>query len=158
MRIIRAEINRRADCRRAHIVRFLDRAKQDLLEAIWISQQFIMIDLYDERNFMRVLARHNAQHTKRGCDCIASAFDGELDNVFGIEVIGVFREACAARMLDALIHRQNGKITRSAKTTVVMHPRQIAEHAIVAVRMRNNTIYKIRAGQMQSFFWEFWVI
>src|SRR5271157_3175926 len=104
-----------------------------------------MIDFDDKRNLVCVLARHNAQHTKRGCYCVTSAFDGKLYNVFWIEVIGVFGEARAARMLDALADRQDRKITCSAKPTVVMHPRQIAEHTIVAVRLSNNTVYKIRS-------------
>ena len=96
MRIVRAEIDGRADRRRAHIVRFLDRPKQNLLETVGIGQQFVVIDLHDERNLMRVLARHHPQRAKRGGDRVAPALDGQLDNVFGIEVIGVFGETGAA--------------------------------------------------------------
>ena len=146
MRIIGSKINRRADCGRTHIVRFLDRAKQDLLKTVWIGHQLVMIDLYNERNLVRILARHHTQHAERGCDCIASAFDGKLDNVFGVEVIGVLRKARAARMFDALIHRQDRKITGSAETPVSVHPRQIAKHTIVAVGLHEDSVHKIRAG------------
>ncbi len=59
MRIIGAKINRSADGGCAHIIGLFDRAKQNLLKVVWISQQFIMIDLHQEWNFMCILASHN---------------------------------------------------------------------------------------------------
>ena len=120
--IIRPKIDRRADCRRTHVIGLFHRAKQNLFKVIRIRQQLIMIDLHQKRDFVRVLTRHHAEHPKRGGNRIASAFDGKLDNVFRIKVIRVFCKACAAGMFDTLVHRQNGKIARAAQPAVVIHP------------------------------------
>src|SRR4029078_436660 len=108
MRVIGTEIDRCADRGRTHFVGLLDRAKEDLLEAVWIRQQLIMVDLDQKRDLVRILACHYAKDSKRGSNRIAAAFDGKFDNVFRVEVIRVLRKARPAGMLDTLIDRQNG--------------------------------------------------
>src|SRR5215469_13220069 len=102
--LVGAEINGCADSGRAHVIRLLYRTKQHLVESIGKREQFVVINLHNERNLVRVLASHGAEHTERRSDSVAAAFDGQLDDVFAIEIVWVFREAGAAGMLDTLIH------------------------------------------------------
>ncbi len=66
-----------------------------------------MIHLYDERDFVSVLARDRAEHAKRRSHGVAAALDGQFDDVSTIKVIGILGEACAAGVLDALVDRQD---------------------------------------------------
>ena len=67
-----------------------------------------MVDLHDERDLVRVLARAPTPSTpKRRGDGVAAALDRELDDVLGVEVVGVRRERRAGRVLDALVDRQD---------------------------------------------------
>ena len=63
-----------------------------------------MVDLQYHRNLMRVAARDDAKHTQGRRDAIASAFDRELDNLFGIEEHRIGRKRRAGRVFHALIH------------------------------------------------------
>ena len=58
-------------------------------------------------------------------------------------------------MFDALVHRQDGKITRAAESSMAVHPRQVAKHAIVAVGLHKDAIHKIGTGQVQAIFADF---
>src|SRR5437870_13553932 len=51
-RFIRTKINSSADGNRAEVVRFLHSPKQHLIELVWYGQQFVVIDLYDERDLV----------------------------------------------------------------------------------------------------------
>ena len=94
--LVRTEIDRRAHGGRAHIVSFAHGAKQNLVKLVRISQQLIVIDLHDEGNVVRVLASHNAQHSKRRRHRVAAAFDSKLDNVLRLKIhrIGRKRRTC----------------------------------------------------------------
>ena len=58
--LLGTEINRRAHGGRAHVVGFLNGAKENLIGFIRIGQQFVVVDFYDKGNFVRVLAGHRA--------------------------------------------------------------------------------------------------
>ena len=45
-----------------------------------------MVELHDERDAVRVAARHRAEHAERRRDGVAAAFDRELDDVRRVEV------------------------------------------------------------------------
>ena len=66
-----------------------------------------MVELQQERNFVRILPRDRAKHTQSRGDGITSALDSELHDVFGIEVHRIGGERCARRVFDALIDRQD---------------------------------------------------
>ena len=85
----------------------LNGAEDHLVEAIGESKQFIVIDLHDERNLVGVLAGDRAENAECGSDGVAAAFDGQLDDVAAVEIIGIFREARAAGVLDALVDGKN---------------------------------------------------
>src|SRR5262249_35096857 len=106
--------------------------------------------LHDEGNLVRILARDGPKHAKGGSNGVAAAFDGQLDDILAVEVIGIFREAGAAGMLDALVHRQNGHVASAAQAAVAEQALEISEHAQVAVARRINAINKIRTGKMHA--------
>ena len=68
---------------------------------------------------------------------VASAFDGELHDVFGIEVHRVRRERCSGRMFDSLVHRKNRNVTRPRQTAGIEQLLQIHQRARRAVRRRH---------------------
>src|SRR5579864_6649222 len=108
--LVGAEVNRGADSGRSHVPGFLHGTKKDLVKLVGESEQFVVIDFYDEGNFVRVLAGHGAQHAESRSDGVAVALDGELDDIFAVEIVRILREAGAGGVLDALVDRENGHI------------------------------------------------
>src|SRR5262249_60588675 len=104
-RFLRSEVNCRADGNRAEVVGFRYISKQHLIEPIWQSHQFVMVNLYDERNLVRVLSGDAAQHPECRRDAVTAAFNGQLHNILRIEVLRVRGERSASRMLNALVNR-----------------------------------------------------
>ena len=104
---------------------------------------------------MRVFACHGPQHPKSRSYSITATFDSQLDNVLPIEVIRILRKACAAGVLNALVHRQDGKVTRATQPSVAKHPLEIREHAQVPIRSRIDTVDEIRPWKIQALFGDF---
>ena len=113
--LLRPEVDRGADRRRAHVHRLLHRPEQDLVELVGNREQLVVVDLDDERNLVGVLPGADAQDAERRGHGVAAAFDRQPHDVLGIEVIRVLREAGAGRMLDALIHRQDREVPRAGQ-------------------------------------------
>ena len=86
------------------------------------GEKLIVIDLDDEGDLVGVLAGEKPQHPDGGGDGVAAAFDGELDDVLGIEIHRVRRERCARRVLDALVDRQDRKVSAPRQTAVIVQP------------------------------------
>ena len=132
--LVGAEIDGGANRGRAHVVGLLHGAEENLIGLVREGQQLIVIDLYDERDFVGVLARDGAEHPEGGSHGVAAAFDGQLDDVPAIKIIGILGEACSAGVLNALVDRQNREITCTAEPAVTKHALQICQHAKIAVR------------------------
>ena len=135
-----------------------DRAEHDLVELVRVGQQLVVVDLHQERDLVRVLARDRAQHAEGGRDRVAAAFDGELDDVLRVEVIRVLGEAGAAGVLDALVDRQDRQIAGAAEAAVAEHALEVAEHAVVAVRNGEDAVDEVAAREgaaVPSRFWGF---
>jgi len=113
-----------------------------------------VVDLHDKRNLVRVATRHRGQHAERGGHTVAAAFDGELDDVLGIEINRVGCKRGAAGMFHALIHRQQGKIAGIRQPSVTIKGLQAAQHAGLAVFHRHHAIHIIRPGRCSAS-WEF---
>ncbi len=90
------------------------RAEQDLVELVRVGEELVVVDLHDERDLVRVPARHRAQHAQRGGHRVAAALDGELHDVLGVEVGGVLGEGGARGVLDALVHGQDRDVAGAA--------------------------------------------
>src|SRR6266446_7422820 len=144
--LIGAEINGGANCGGAEVISLLHGAEENLIGFVRKRQQLVMIDLHDERDFVSVLARDGTEHAKGGSHGVAAAFDGQLDDVPAVEVIGILGEARAAGMLDALVDRQDGEIAGASEPAVAEQALEIREHAKVTVRRCVNAVDKIRTG------------
>ena len=68
-----------------------------------------MIDLDQEGDFVGVFAGHRTEDTVGRSHRIAATFDGQLHDVFGVEVNGVGGKGGARSMLDALVYGQDGE-------------------------------------------------
>ena len=92
---IRTEINRSADGHRAEVVGLLHGAEQNLIELVRQSQQFVVIDFDDKGNLVGILAGNAAEHAESRSHGIATAFHGQLNDVFGIEILRIRSERSA---------------------------------------------------------------
>ena len=110
--LLGAEVDRGADGDRAHVAGLLDLREHDLVVAVRIGQELVVVELDDERDVVRVLARDGAEHAQRRGHRVAAALDRELDDAVGIEVVGVLRERRARRVLDALVDRAGSRRSR----------------------------------------------
>src|SRR6201999_955213 len=135
-RLLGAEVDCRADCDRAHVARLLNRAEEDLVELVRVGEKLVMIDLYDEGNLVRVLARDDAEHAERRGDGVAAAFYRKLDDVLRVEVDRVRRKRRARRMLDALIDGQNREIARARESPCVEERLKRTQDARASVGVR----------------------
>ncbi len=148
---VRAEINRRAHRCGAHVPRLLDLREINLIKTVRHCHQFVVVQLHDERDFVRVFARHDAQHAERGSDGVAAAFDGQLHDVFRVKIIRVLREARAGGMFDALIHREDGQVARAGEAATAVKRLKAAQHLRVAVGQRKDAVHEIRSRQVKPF-------
>src|SRR6185312_1718190 len=94
----------------AHIPGSLYRAEHGLVIAIRQAEEFIMVDLDEEGDLVGIFAAHDAEYAKGGSDGAAARFDGQPDDVLGIEIHGVGSKGSAAAMLNALVYREDRKI------------------------------------------------
>ena len=91
----------------------LDGAEHGLVVPVGHAQEFIMVDFDDERDFVRVFPAHDAQYAIGGGNAVAAAFNGQLYDVFRIEINRVGGKRGTAAVLNALINREDGAVTRS---------------------------------------------
>ena len=62
--MIGTEIDRGADRGCAHVVRLLDGAEENLIGFVGIGEEFVVIELHEEGNFVGVLAGDRAENAK----------------------------------------------------------------------------------------------
>ena len=101
----------------AHIPGLFDLRESDLVGLAGIGQELVVVELEDKWNPVRVTACDDAQNAERRGHRVASAFDGELDDVRGIEVDGVRGKGRSPGVLDALINRENRYITGTRQSS-----------------------------------------
>ena len=96
------------------------------------------------------LRRDRAEHADRRGDGVAAALDRELDDVLGVEVARVRREARARRVLDALVDRQDRHVAGAGQAAVVDEPLQVAQHRAACGRVStHDAVDEVRARQVQ---------
>ena len=61
-------------------------------------------------------------------DRVAATFDGQLDDVLRIEVLGVGRERRRRRVLDALVDGQDRHVTRVGEAAGAEQALEVAQH------------------------------
>ena len=60
----RSEVDSRSDGGGAHLARFAHRAEHHLIEPVGVREQFVVIQLHDERNAVRVPPRDHTEHAE----------------------------------------------------------------------------------------------
>src|SRR3954449_5906882 len=145
----RAEVDRRADADRAHVPRALDAREHRLVVLVRIAQQLVVVELEDERQLVRVRAADGAEDAERRGDRVAAALDREADEVLGIEVDRVGREARARRVLDALVDRQDRDVAGPREAAVVEQPLQVAQRRGGAVGAEPEAVDRVRARKVE---------
>ena len=101
---------------------------------------------------MGIASRRCPEHAERRRDGVTSAFDRQLHEVLGVEVLGIRRKRCPCRVLDPLIDRQDRHIPGTGESTSAEEPLQAAQHPHVAIGQRVNTVDEIRTGQVELLF------
>ena len=153
-RLGRTEVDRGADRDRAHVPRLLDLREHDLVVAVRIRDELVVIQLHHERNLVRVLARADAERAERRGDAVAPAFDGELDDVFGVEILRRGREAGAGGVLDALVDRKNRDVAGAGEAAGVQDRLEVAQHLRRTVGIGQHAGHEIGPGEVQLVFRE----
>ncbi len=125
-RLFRAEIDRRSHGHRPHIERLLNAGVEGLVVFGGVAQRFVMVELHQERDAMRVAARHRGQHAVGRRHAVTAGFDRQLDDIFRIKVQRVGGEGGARRVLHALVNRQNGKVAGSPQASGIVQGLHIA--------------------------------
>src|SRR6266852_4714027 len=144
--LVGTKIDGGADGGRAHVVGLLDGAEENLIGLVREGEQLVVIHFHDEGDFVGVFAGDGAEDAEGGGYGVATAFDGELDDVAAVEIIGIFGEAGAARVFDALINGKNGEIAGAVETAVAEEALEIGEDAKIAVGCGIDAVDKIGAG------------
>src|SRR5690242_17448538 len=123
-----------------HIECSFNRTKHCLIVLIWIAQKFIVVDLYNERDFVSVFPAQNSQHAKGRSNAIATAFDGQFYNIFRIKInwIGSKRSACT--VFNSLVNREDGTITCSCQPSMIHQLLHTSYYTIIAVALHKNII------------------
>ncbi len=125
-RLFRAEIDRRAHGHRPHIERLLNAGVEGLVVLGGVAQRFVMVELHQERNTMRVTARHRGQHAVGRRHAVTAGFDRQLDDILRIKVQRVGGEGGPRRVLHALVDRQNGQVAGPPQSSGVVQGLHIA--------------------------------
>jgi hypothetical protein len=148
-RLLGAEIDRRTDGHGSHVERLPHACKRDLVVPIRVREELVVVDLEHEGNAMRVATCHRAEDTERRGDRVAAAFDGQLHDVFGVEVQRVSREGGAGGVLDSLVDGQDGDVARPSQTAVVDDGLKVAKHLRRTVGQRPDAVHEIASGEVK---------
>jgi hypothetical protein len=103
--------------------------------------------IFDERDAVRVLAGHGAEHAQGGCHRVAAPLDRQLDDVPGVEVLGVGREGSGAGVLDALVDRQDRDVAGAGEAAGAIYALQVDEHLRLAIREAPGAVDVVGTGQ-----------
>ena len=108
-----------------------------------------MIDLDHERDLVGVLPTHHGQNAKRGSDGIATGFDGQFDDLFGIEIDGIGRKGGSGTVFNPLVHRKDGQVARATHAAMVEEGLQTPQDLIAPIALAVDPVDKIGSGCMQ---------
>ena len=125
-------------------------AKRIWSYAVRVGQELVVVELEDERDLVRVLARHRSEHAERRGHGVAAALDRELHDVLGVEVGRVGRERRAGGVLDALVDRQDRDVAGAAEAAGVEQRLQAPQHARRPIGLGEDAVHEVGAGQVQG--------
>src|SRR5262245_16043518 len=146
LRFLGAEVNGRAHPSASHFEGLFDVRETNLIVAVWIREEFIVIEFEQKRNLVRVLPRHRAEHTERRRDGIATSFYRELDKIFRVEIDRIGSEGGAGGVFDALIDGQYRYIAGFREPSRAKKLLQADQCACGAVGSGEDSIDKVGSG------------
>jgi hypothetical protein len=135
----------------------LEGAEHHLVELVRQGEEFVVVDLHQERDSVGPLAREHAQDAEGRADGVAAPFGGQPDDVLRIEVDRVLGEAGAGRVFDALIDRQDRHVPAAAQPAMSVEALEVRQHAVAAVRRNEDPIDEIRPREDGAGPWRPWV-
>src|SRR5690606_1654354 len=104
---------------RSHVPGAFNSAKHGLIEPVGEAEEFIVVDLHNKRNLMRILTAHNSEHPVGGSNGITAAFDSEFYNIFRIKINRIGSKSRTPAVLNSLIHRKDRAMPGARQTTVI---------------------------------------
>ena len=114
-----------------------------------------MVNLNHERNFVSVATRDAAEYTESRTDRVTAAFDGELHDIFTVEINRVLREGSTGGVFDTLVNRENGNITRVSETTRTVEALEVGKNTVAAIGSAERVLNPIRTRQVDLLFFDF---
>ena len=148
IRFGRAKVDGRTDRGAAHVGGLLERAVHHLVTDVWVGEQLVVVYLHHERNLVGVAAGDAAEHAEGRTNRVATAFDGELHDIFTVEVNRVLGERSTSGVLNALVDREDGHVTRICEATRAVQTLEVSEDAVIAVGRHESVFDPIGAGQV----------
>ena len=148
--ILAAEVDGGADGGRTHVVGLIDRAEHDLAGDVRIGEELVVVHLHEEGDLVGVFAGHGTEDAERGGDGVATALDGQLHDVLGIEVNRVLGKAGSRAVLDALIDGEDREVAGVGKAAGAVHALQVGQNARIAVASEMDAVDEIGAGKVQE--------
>ena len=137
LRLLRSEVDRRADADRAHVERLPDAREPDLIEGVRVGEELVVVQLQQERDLVRVLRRATVPSTPSvDATALQPPSIASFTMFSGSKLRRVGRERRARRVLDALIDRKDRHVAGTREPAVVDERLQTRQHAYRAIRRR----------------------
>jgi hypothetical protein len=121
VRVVAAKVDGGADGGGPQLGSASNDAEEDLLLAIGVGEQLVVVDLHDEGDLVGVPAGDGPEDAKGRGAGVAPALERRLDDVLGVEVRRVGRERGGRGMLDALVDGQDGQVAGGKRTSSVFY-------------------------------------
>ena len=114
-----------------------------------------MVNLNHERNFVSVATRDAAEYTESRTDGVTATFDGELHDIFTVEVDGVLSERCTSGVFDTLVNWENGNVTSVSEATRTVEALEVGENAVAAIGGAERVLNPISTRLVDLLFFKF---
>ena len=147
--LVGPEVDRRAHRHRPQLPCLLDAREHDLVVAVGIGEQLVVVELDQERDPVGVPAGHRTQHTQRGGHSVAPALHGEFADAAGIEVDRIGGEGSSGRVLDALVDGEDRDVAGAGQSPVAQNLLHAAHHLGIAVRARDDPVDEVGAREVE---------
>ena len=128
------------------------RTEHNLVELIGVGQQLVVVDFDHERNLVGVLARHRTKRAERGGHGVATAFHGQPEDVFGVEIHRIGAESGTRGVLNALVDGQDAHVAGAGQAAVVVQRPEAAQHLRTAAAGHKAAVEKAGAGRVNQVF------
>src|SRR5262249_39057400 len=112
------------------------------------AQEFVVIDLYDKGDAVRIFAGHDVEDAKCRSDGVATGFNRQFDDILWIEIDRVGGEGRGGTVFDPLVDRENGQIAGVGEPSMAEHRLQSSQYLIVATGIHPNLFHVV--GRRES--------